>query len=323
MQIEIGKIEDYKFYTNKAYKRGSTRLKLVKAKGKTREDKYRYLEAIRLSIIRDTIVSDMQKIIDAMPRYNQLTDFYKKLFSYFLDVDRYKKSLASIKWANEKISLIFRASNSKISRSKKVPEVIAARNMFLARCESLLKQINENLKFLDLARRRIKEIPSIKSDMFTVAITGFPNVGKSTLIGKITDSKPEVNSYAFTTKGLMIGYVKSKDSRIQIIDTPGTLNRKDKMNNIEKMAHLCMKDVAKALVYVFDLSEPYPAEEQIKLYNNLKKLDKEIVIYFSKSDVLDKSLFEKFKIKGSTEPKEIKEEIIKWSLISETTCEDN
>ncbi|MFT4297726.1 MAG: GTPase, partial [Candidatus Woesearchaeota archaeon] len=178
-------------------------------------------------------------------------------------------------------------------------------------------------KILDKARARIKELPNIKTSLPTVAIAGFPNVGKSTLLGKLTDSKPEIKSYAFTTKALMIGYAIKDEKKIQIIDTPGTLNRFEKMNKIEKMAHLCMKYSASAIIYVFDLSEiSYPVHEQIQLFNEAKKLNKEIYVYFSKSDILSKDLITKFmkesKIKGLTESEKLKQQLL--SLDSQSEC---
>ena len=324
MQIELGKIEEYEHYIDKAFKRGKSRLtqSRIKNRKETKVEKYRHLEGIRLAVIKDSITNDMNKILEHMPQFKDLTPFYKEIFACFVDLDMYRKSLASIKWAIGQLNTIFKKSSSNVAKQDSVKDVVAKRNIFLARCSSVLKQINKNLQFLDKARKQIKEVPSIKSDLFTVAITGFPNVGKSTLLGKITDSKPEVNSYAFTTKGLMIGYIKEKEHKIQIIDTPGTLNRQDKMNKIEKMAHLAMQKVANTIVYVFDLTESYPIDDQVKLYNNIKKLDKEVIVYFSKSDILKPEQIKSFKIEGLTDTEEIKKEIIKWSQISQATCEE-
>jgi len=317
MQIELGKIEKGEFYADKAFRRGKTRLGLTKIKKRSmgKEEKYKHLEMVRLSVIKDSICNDMNRILAAFPQYKELDFFYKELFGCFIDVDKYKKSLGAVKWARKKINSIYSISDKDLRRKKTIKEMTSARNVFIARSASVLKQINDAFSALEEARRKIKDMPNIKTSLFTVAVAGFPNVGKSTLLGKLTDSKPEVKSYAFTTKGLMIGFIKSDNGKIQIIDTPGKLNRLNKMNKIEKMAHLCMRDVAQAIVYVFDLTETsYELSEQIKLYNDIKKMDKEIIVYFSKSDILDTKKIDGFEIDGIYDVKELKKIIMQFAL---------
>ena len=139
----------------------------------------------------------------------------------------------------------------------------------------------------------MKGFPAIKTGMFTVAIAGFPNVGKTTLLYKLTGSKPEINSYAFTTKNINVSYIKKdpekkgdRKKKIQFLDTPGTLDRPDKMNYIEKNAYLAITLCTDLIVYVFDLTLTYPIKDQIKLYETTKKLGLPMVIYFSKSDLM-------------------------------------
>ena len=312
MHIELGKIENGEWYVNKAFKRGKTRVNDTKIRDKSlvRAEKYKFLEHIRLSVVKDALINDLNRFLEKFPKYNELESFYKQLFGCFIDVDKYKKSLGAVKWARTKINDIFRVQNKSLANKKTVEDIMSVRNVFLARLSSIMKQIDKELKYLDLSRMQIKEMPNVKTSLPTIAIAGFPNVGKSTLLGKLTGSKTEVKAYAFTTKGLMIGYVKDGDDKIQVIDTPGTLNRFEKMNKIEKMADLTLKHLAELIVYVFDFTEPYDLGEQLKLYQDLKKMDKKILVYFSKSDIIDTKLIDGFEVKGVYKVDDLKKLIL-------------
>jgi nucleolar GTP-binding protein len=128
----------------------------------------------------------------------------------------------------------------------------------------------------------MKDYPDIK-EMFTICVYGFPNVGKTTLLNKITGTKAEVAAYAFTTKSVNAGYFKINDKKVQVLDVPGTLARKEKMNDIEFVAELVLKEVADIVIYVFDLSEycGFSVKKQMQLYKTLGN-KKEILIYLSK-----------------------------------------
>jgi nucleolar GTP-binding protein len=276
-------------------------------------EKARPREYDRVGIIGENLASRLGEIVKEYPILGEFPEFYHELLKVTVDYDKLKKSLSNVKWAAGKIRELSREHKQKIARTNEFAQLDLIKKAYLGRVSSVMKQISLNLEYLEFSRKVMKNFPVLKTGVFTVCIAGFPNVGKTTLLSKLTTSTPDINEYAFTTKQLNLGYTDIKEHKIQFIDTPGTLARPDKMNNIEKQAYLAIKYQAELIIYIFDLTEPYPLVDQKKLLEKFKNFDKPILIYISKTDLLGQSEFTTFanEYKTLTSIEELRKEIDK------------
>ena len=281
----LSKIEKPDIYLDMAFKRANKDAGEVRAgvKGKGRVEKSRKVEIAKLDAVKKVLYKQLSIIIQSFPSMDDLPEYYKELVKCFLDYNSIKLSLSKIQWSFTKIGQLCGAYSVKIKKCQHVKKINVYRNECYGRVASVVKGIKNQLAYVEQARKIMLRFPSVKTAMPTVVITGFPNVGKTTLLSKLTGAKAEIKSYAFTTKGINIGYFDNK--RVQVIDTPGSLNRFNQMNAIEKQAYLTIKYCADLIIYVFDLTEAsYPIPEQEKLHKNIKKFDKPMVVYLSKTD---------------------------------------
>ncbi len=308
----IGKVEDYKFYLDVAFGRASKSISEIRSKIKDNDrlNRMKKAEIARIEIVRNTLMDSFEKIIESFPRTEKLPEFYIELMKASFDFSEFKKSLGAVKWASNKVNYFYSGYAQKLVRTPNFGDIPKVRGEFYGRVSSIPKQIKDNLAYLEECRKIMKSFPNVK-DMKTVCIAGFPNVGKSTLLKKLTGANPEVNSYAFTTKTLNLGYMGDALKKIQVVDTPGTLNREDRMNPIETQAYLAMKHLANTIVYIFDPTLEYSLKDQAELFRKVKSYDKPVLVYLSKTDIADESVIKELKEKYKT----IEFEELKGSLL--------
>jgi len=153
-------------------------------------------------------------------------------------------------------------------------------------------KIKKDLDFLDFAKQNLRNMPTIDFDAKTIVIAGFPNVGKSTLLRQITGADPQVANYPFTTKGIQIGHTERHWQNVQIIDTPGLLDRPVlEMNDIEMNAIVALEHLADAILFIFDASETcgFHMDNQYNLLKQIEKIFSEIPVFylFNKMDLIE------------------------------------
>ena len=128
--------------------------------------------------------------------------------------------------------------------------------------------------------------------MADVALVGFPNAGKSTLISRISAAKPKIADYPFTTLEPHLGVVRFDDQEFVVADIPGLIEGASEGRGL---GHRFLRHIerARVLVILLDLASVdgrSPAEQERVLLEELSRyqpsmLDRPRIVEGSKADV--------------------------------------
>ena len=236
------------------------------------------------------ILSDnLSNLIRKFPSFENMPPFYREMADIIAGVDRIRISLSRLGWASRQIRQISKEYVAQIKRSRGLDTTPARKSAF-GRFSSVMRSIEKDLLFLNETRNLLRKMPTIDPAMPTILIAGYPNVGKSSFIVRITGARPEIASYPFTTRGIFVGHFKRGEQRYQVVDTPGLLDRPmEERNDIERQTVAALSHLQGVVVYILDPSEHcgYPLQSQLSLAEDLKNwIGLPMLIVANKADIL-------------------------------------
>jgi nucleolar GTP-binding protein len=278
-------------YIDMAFSAARRAARDVDVKGmKSEINKAKKKEIAKVTAVRDSLRGEIARIGRQFPQHAELTPFYIEIFKCFVNLDEYKQSLGALNWLRKKVIQFCNVYGKKIKSCDNVEDTKTFSKAFFGRIASFVKQVKGDFLLIETMRSQLRELPTIKEDCLNVALFGFPNVGKSTLLAKLTSAKPPISDYEFTTKRINVGYTSYYSLQVQIMDTPGTLNRFEKMNLVEKQAHIVLETLADVCIFVVD-----PTRDQDAQWNLLqvaKKTGVTVRVFCSKADIADKEILD-------------------------------
>jgi nucleolar GTP-binding protein len=253
-------------------------------------ERTRIREITRLQEFAKQVKTKLSGAVEQFPSVERLHPFYVELSEILVGNDKLKQSLGAVYNCIPPIDEITDKHLQAIKLADEFRQMKKSRSAAKGRISSILRATAENLDFIIEARKILSALPGITPNSPTIVCAGFPNVGKSTLVKAVSTAEPEIAYYPFTTRSVIIGHLKVGNHSVQVVDTPGILDRPmAKRNEIEREAIAALKYLAHVIIYMIDPSEAcgWTFDQQLNLLGEVQKMFplNPILIVLNKVDI--------------------------------------
>ncbi|KAL4244133.1 Nucleolar GTP-binding protein 1 [Abortiporus biennis] len=244
----------------------------------------------KVKFTQDSFDEKLSAILEEFPMLDDLHPFLASLMNVLYDKNHYKLALGQLRTARHLIDQVAKDYVRLLKFGDSLYRCKQLKKAALGRMATIMRRQKDPLAYLEQVRQHISRLPAIDPTARTLLICGYPNVGKSSFINKVTRADVDVQPYAFTTKSLFVGHLDYRYMRWQVIDTPGILDHPlEEMNTIEMQSITALAHLKSCVLYFMDLSEQcgYTIEAQCKLFHSIKPLfsNKPTMLVMNKIDV--------------------------------------
>lgn len=248
-----------------------------------------YIRKVRFT--QQTFDEKLGAILSEFPRVDDVHPFYADLMNILYDKDHYKLALAQINTARHLIDGVGKEYQKLLKFGDSLYRCKQLKRAALGRMATIMKRQKETLVYLEQVRQHLSRLPCIDPHGRTLLLCGYPNVGKSSFMNKLTRAHVDVQPYAFTTKSLFVGHHDYRYLRWQVIDTPGILDHPlEERNTIEMQSITALAHLRACVLYFIDPSGQcgYSLAQQVALFHSIRPLfaNKPLLVICNKADLL-------------------------------------
>lgn len=239
----------------------------------------------------------LEIITTQFPRLENIHPFYSNLLNILYDRDHYKMALGHVSSTRGAIERIAKEYVRLVKYAESLYRAKQLKRAALGKMATMAKKLGKSMEYLEEVRQNLSRLPTIDPSTRSLMLCGYPNVGKSSFINKVSRAQVDVQSYAFTTKNLYVGHFDYNYQKWQVIDTPGILDHPiEERNTIEMQTITALAHIQSTVLFFMDISTAsgYTIEEQIGLCKSLEPILGNFLVCITKCDLLNYNFENKF-----------------------------
>lgn len=263
-RVSVPKFEEVRHRVLQLSRKPIALPKSVKKRGMVK-----YLE--RIKSIYTYLDSAIFSLPAKLPRSGELHPFYRELLKA-ASIESYDDIVGKLAGFRRVLRNLTLRYSLRVKESLDVNESRKLFREYVGRALSIVRRTREDLEMLARAISELRRMPCINLNELKVVVAGMPQVGKSTFVKSVSSANPKISPFPFTTREIIVGHTLISGRRVQVIDTPGILDRPPEMlNNVELRALAALRYLADAVVFLIDPSRDsyYSLEQQLNLLKNV------------------------------------------------------
>ncbi|BES80661.1 NOG1 family protein [Pyrodictium abyssi] len=227
-------------------------------------------ELKRLEVVFNVSYSRLLRVA-RLPSTREMSEFHRALVLGFVG-EEYDEALRAIRRSLRLIKEFWNQYRLLIVSAADAREAARLRKEGSGRILSVVRRLRKRLELLDRVRRELLQTHIVSEGLPIVVVAGIPSTGKSTLVRRASTAEPEVASYPFTTKTVIVGKTKVRDVAFYMVDTPGILERPlEQHNEIERKAFAALQSLPDVVLFLVD-----PSPEMVQDIEHQMRLLKDV-----------------------------------------------
>jgi len=243
----------------------------IRRQGRDRVRIMRYV--LKCERVFQVVAAELGRIA-RLPRTTSMHPFYAEIAN-IASHGRFDEIVARAARGVMIVSKLWKEYRERILSSLTPAEAKRLAREFVGRTLSVARRSLRHAELLREAVKALRQTPCIDTESPLVIVAGMPQVGKSTLISRLSTAKPEISPYPFTTKHVILGHMEVDGHRIQLLDTPGLLDRPNsEMNPIERRAAAALRLLRAVTLFLIDPSRDsyYSIDKQLRVLRNVSEI---------------------------------------------------